>query len=701
MTEIEVRKKHQTSVLTAFALAGSLIFQINAQQENNMNSKELIHIGWASRDITPKGKVNLSGQFYPRITDKVRDPLSVTALTVSNRNDAFIFVSCDVVQNAALVIDKARAGIKNKNPDFPIDKLVINVTHTHTAPDIRGAVDYATLDQEDRKGLQSPEDNLNLLVNGIVEAALESWEARKPGMFAWGFGNAEVGRNRRMVYLKDFQVEHQGDPGKVIEKNARLYGNTNVPDFSHIEGYEDHNVNFIFTFDMNKKLTGSIINIACPSQESEQLYMASADFWHEVRLLLRGKYGNDLFILPQCAAAGDQISRPMRNRRAEERMRDLKNMDSRQIIAQKIGAAFDDAFSWAPRDIRAEAPIVHSTREIQLSRRMPSEEEYSKNLKWIKEYEAMPMLDPREKRFLSRCKNTVKRYEDMKNGIDLYQTMELHAIRLGDIAFATNSFELFLDYGIRIQERSPAIQTFIVQLAGKGVEFGGSYLPSRRAELGGGYSASVYCNQVGSKGGQELVDASIAELDKLWADSRKTYQIPRANTKSCLRLEMNATGLNSKTTNHGQASMCWDNEALRLNVEVSDPSHFNPHAGSRIWEGDSLQLAIIPDKDDGFFNIVTALTKKGVEAYQYDKKNRLLEQSRISISRDEDRRITSYEVIIPLKLLGINPISGSKFRLNAAVHNDDRHNCKWIEICHGLAGGYPDVRLFPEFVLSN
>jgi len=45
--------------------------------------------------------------------------------------------------------------------------------------------------------------------------------------------------------------------------------------------------------------------------------------------------------------------------------------------------------------------------------------------------------------------------------------VEVHVIRLGDMAIATNRFELYLDFGIRIKARSKAVQTFVVQLAGQ------------------------------------------------------------------------------------------------------------------------------------------------------------------------------------------------------------------------------------------
>ena len=70
--------------------------------------------------------------------------------------------------------------------------------------------------------------------------------------------------------------------------------------------------------------------------------------------------------------------------------------------------------------------------------------------------------------------------------------MELHAIRVGDVAIATNVFELFTSYGLQMKARSRALQTFVIQLAGPG-----TYLPTPRAVQGGGYSANVESSVVG------------------------------------------------------------------------------------------------------------------------------------------------------------------------------------------------------------
>jgi hypothetical protein len=85
-------------------------------------------------------------------------------------------------------------------------------------------------------------------------------------------------------------------------------------------------------------------------------------------------------------------------------------------------------------------------------------------------------------------------------------------IRLGDTASVTNPFELFVDYGIRIQARSKAVLTFVVQLSCHA----SGYLPTARAIRGGGYSAEEYL--VGPDGGRVLVDESIKRINALWPE---------------------------------------------------------------------------------------------------------------------------------------------------------------------------------------
>ena len=95
--------------------------------------------------------------------------------------------------------------------------------------------------------------------------------------------------------------------------------------------------------------------------------------------------------------------------------------------------------------------------------------------------------------------------------MELYQ-IETHVLRIGDVAFATNPYELFLGYGNRIRARSLAKQTFLIQLCCGA--FG--YLPTEKAERGGHYSAFVGSGTTGHVGGEILVRKTLEEINEMF-----------------------------------------------------------------------------------------------------------------------------------------------------------------------------------------
>ncbi len=478
---------------------------------------EKILIGWASRDVTPGRTVNLFGQFHSRITSKVNDPLTVTALAVSSGKDggSFIWVSCDTCYVPLHVLELVRRKLAKLAEDFPADRLILSATHTHDAPDMMGRWYPPVPD-----GVMTPDEYSEFFSDRVAEAAAESWKGRRPGHVAWAMGYAVTCHSRRALYSDDLSKRpgHFDHAGMSIHRNARMYGNTNDPKFKGIEGYADHSAHFLFTFDTAKRLTGAVVNIACPSQQAECLNEMSADFWHEVRQSLRNKYGKKLFLLPQCAPSGDLSPHLIFNKNAEKRMLELKGLSPRQEIANRICAAFADALPPAMKDMRSSAETGHLVRTVRLPARKVTRQEYDMVRKGLRELEKKKVSESylESESILHsrmvRCRRVLERYEKQKE--NTAYPMELHVVRVGDVAFATNTFECFSEFGIRIQARSPAVQTFTVQLCA-GYDYI-CYLPTDEAEEGQGYSACVYCNEVGHEAGDVLVEETVKSLNALW-----------------------------------------------------------------------------------------------------------------------------------------------------------------------------------------
>ncbi|MCU0914418.1 MAG: hypothetical protein MUC88_07655 [Planctomycetes bacterium] len=421
-----------------------------------------LYVGWAQVDITPDRPVALVGQLHKRISQKVRDPLTATALAIETRGEdgrreQAILVSCDLLYIRKAVQDGLRQIIKGKLPDFDADKLLLNATHTHTGPGFADE-DFGSLyDVSEDKGVMKASEYADFFVQRVAGAVVDAWQKRQPGGMSWALGHAVVGMNRRAHYF---------------DGSTTMYGKTNRPDFANLEGYEDHGVEMLFFWDADKAPTGIVINIAGTAQETEGLSEVSADFWHEVRVEIRRRLGRDLFVLPQCAAAGDASPHLLFRTQAEEIMRQRRGLSRRQEIARRLVETVENVAPLAKQDIQTSMTCAHTVARVDL-----------------------PPQEPPAAPFYTT---------------DTITPIEFHVLRLGDIALATNPFELYLDYGVRIKARSPAVLTLLIQLSCQHC----GYLPTEKAVQGGGYSADKFV--VGPRGGQVLVEETVNRLNALW-----------------------------------------------------------------------------------------------------------------------------------------------------------------------------------------
>ena len=288
-------------------------------------------------------------------------------------------------------------------------------------------------------------------------------------------------------------------------------GRTDRPDFMHLEGPRDDGVEMLFFWDEQDRLLGVAPNIACTSQVFVGRRFISADFWGVVRRELRQAYSEDTFVLPQCSAAGDQCPWDLvRRGRGEPPMRSDAAVKE---MGRRIANAVREAYDRAKADIRRQVVLRHVVEDLKLPARKVTPEEHAQALA---EYQALMAPNPpagsREAGRARRLGNrVVTRYE--RQGERPAFSMELHVLRLGDVALGTNPFELFLEYGFRIKARSRALQTFVIQLANDH----GRYLPTEAGVAGGHYSGHVGDGNVGPKGGQVLVDRTVELINSLWA----------------------------------------------------------------------------------------------------------------------------------------------------------------------------------------
>ena len=490
-----------------------------------------VKIGWSSVSIVPEGrKVDLVGQFYERISNKVETPIEANALAIECGDDSVIFCACDLVGTSHSLLEDVRAALPES---FPKDKLIISAIHTHTSLGYARKSDmftnalyglkaflpeeyiYKPLVTDNSPEVIRGEEARAFLIERIARAALEAWNNRKEAAYACGFGRAAIGMCRRVCY----------DDG-----SAKMWGNANQANFTELEAGNDSGIELLFTYDENKKLTGVVANVACPSQVLEHQSFISSDYMGKTRELIRKKFGAEVGFLGLISPAGDMCPRDMIRwvnspvtlndpnvsqdnkviHRADPSMFDIKGADlAAKRIATEIFWALDDVTEYV-----SETELKHKKLNVDLPLRRVTIEEYEKAYKALTDFakQCTGSINYEDNARMQIHSGTVARYH-LQQTTDLF-TIEAHVLKLGDVAFATNPFELFLNYGNQIRARSLASQTFLIQLSC------GSwgYLPTEKAEKGSHYSAFVSSGTAGHVGGEILVRKTISEINELFKD---------------------------------------------------------------------------------------------------------------------------------------------------------------------------------------
>ena len=491
-----------------------------------------LNVGWAEVSITPEKKIALRGQFAERISEYVESPITATALAVSDGEEQMIICSCDLVGISDNLLADIRKVIKEKNKEIDTDKVIISAIHTHTSHSyfIDDSTSFKRMkeifdrflppEKQYREKVSAKGDDfmddreaLAFLTERISKAVIDAWNAKAPARYAAGFGRAAIGMCRRVCYS---------------DGSARMWGDTNMASFTELEGGNDSGIEMLFFYDEKEKLTGVLANVACPAQVLEHRLFISSDYWGKVKELLRERYGADIFVLGLCSPAGDQCPRDLVRWVNPESPIDDPNIERNDYIERDadpsmfdikgcrlVGKRIVNEIVMALEEVEQtydEAIFKHEKLTVDLPLRRVTPKDYEEAIEALEKYagKVVDHINFEDNAKMHIHTGTMIRWEEQH--IRDIHPVEVHIARLGNIAIATNPFELFLDYGNKIRARSRARQTVLIQLA-CGDD---GYLPTEKAEKGSHYSAYVSSGYVGHEGGEMLVRKTTEEINGMF-----------------------------------------------------------------------------------------------------------------------------------------------------------------------------------------
>lgn len=175
--------------------------------------------------------------------------------------------------------------------------------------------------------------------------------------------------------------------------------------------------------------------------------------------------------------------------------------------------------------------------------------------------------------------------------------------------------------------------------------------------------------------------------------------------EALIRPEMNWRGTDDLS---GSARISASDEALVLDIRVTDDRHVQSRTGTDLWEQDSLQVGIaLSDTPTDYTEVGFALTEGGElngAVYQMAPRAtlrtpRVTRQTSLAITREGTT--TRYQVRLPWVALGLKEAPTDPFRLSFIVNDDDGDGRKqWLRLSPGMGDGKAPGQ-FPLFLLER
>lgn len=478
-----------------------------------------LEIGWAECDVTPSldgKKVVLCGLYYPRIATNIHSRLKFTCCAMRMGDEQVLMGSLDTVSGWRPFAEKLAARVHELVPEIRPESVFVGCTHNHSAPYMRPCYTPAVKKWEkDHPGCLSPDEYADFVLERAAGAFAEAWRAARPGSVARSFGTARLGHCRIAAYA---------------DGTSEMYGDTNRSDFIGMLEGEDSGVELLFTYDAEGRKTGVFINATCPSQVMEQNYEISSDFAGAAREKLAREHGEGFHTIYHLGPAGCQSPRDL------VRGKDLDGFSgwdaaSVEALADRVVRCVDEAM---PKARPCKPALRHVVRRMHMPIRRVSADEVAAarrelaelEAKWpgtsawedymreVHHYERTNGRFPYDSKLhpyaaMDVCRAVIKRSALQET--DPFLDFESHIVRIGDVAFVTNPFELYLVFGQTIKARSAAKQTFLI---GKCDSLG--YVPTERSEKAVGYSGGVNVGRLGHQGGYLFCDEVVRGISELF-----------------------------------------------------------------------------------------------------------------------------------------------------------------------------------------
>jgi len=436
----------------------------------------MLKAGTSIIDISPGEGIELAGYpHFPRHNTGINDPLYASCIFLDSGDTKIALIAMDILFFSRKYVREVRELIQ-KETGIPKGSIFISVSHTHSGPWTAGRLDLEALEKGQDVDREYVEGLKGKIVRLASDAASHTFDASIGTNSVLCGKEKGIGGNRR----------HPGGPADPLLWTVAVRDDKNT-------------------------LRAVIVKYALhPTVIHEDSTLVTADYPGYTRKYLKGKFP-DMNMLFMQGTSGDQSTRYFRQGQDFEEARRIGD-----IIGECAASSIKDT------DFKSDIGLGAISQEIDLPlKQLPSEEEAAEaaekaGAEWesLKSSDA-PYIEVQNANLRNLgAEDTLGYVRLKKKGIPISLEAdelpsEVQVVTIGDARIVGLPGEVFVQFGLDIQEQSAYEKTIVIELANGCLP---GYVCTAEAIKEGGYEAGA--TMLSDKAGDILVQTAVSLLKK-------------------------------------------------------------------------------------------------------------------------------------------------------------------------------------------
>ncbi len=475
------------SCLIGLVLFGVVCATLPAEAAAASKTKQL-RAGVAAANITPWLGQGLVGNFgTPPPAQYVHDELWARCFVLDDGKTRIALVVADSIYMSREVLDEAKRQI-HEATKLPTERILISCTHTHSSVSARWP--------NPLKPGKELTEYMKFVAHRIADGVRCAIYDLQPARIAWGTVDEPAHVfNRRWLMKPGTKLYNPfGEPDKAKMNPGHR------PTLLKPAGPVDPQIAFFALQREDGRPLGLLANYSLHYVGGTGGKHISADYFGMFSDRIQELLEADRLDPPFIAAMSNGTSANINNINfAKPRVR-KKPYEQMRFVAHGCADAVYRAYKdltwhdWVPLDMRQ--------RELELGVRKPTPEQLARCKKLLAEPKRRDKY-PHERTYARRA---IQQHESP----DAVRIL-LQAVRIGELGIAAIPFEVFVETGLELKERSPFKPTFTMELANGGY----GYLPTPEQHELGGYETWLGTCKVEVQAATKITKALLEMFSEL------------------------------------------------------------------------------------------------------------------------------------------------------------------------------------------